>query len=146
MVIKAAQGNNSVDVTPDPRDEDGRDHRSVVVAKDAKADSPGIASVLLLTLSKPDEKWLTGKHYLKLVNPDGQKAVWLFDATQSPAPKPQEPPAPEPKEPPAPKPQEPATPPPQESSAAILDALKKKAQTTTPLKLKGTGTSTAQPE
>jgi hypothetical protein len=98
-----AQRTNEVEITPDPRDKEGKDRRPQVVAKDTKADTAGIASVLLLTISEPKDKvdkWLSGKHYLKLVNPDGQKAVWWFEVgasgTNSDEPKPE--PKPEPKQ------------------------------------------------
>jgi hypothetical protein len=104
-----AQGTNEVEVTPDPRDKEGKDHRPQVVAKDTKADTAGIASVLLLTISEPQDKvgkWLTGKHYLKLVNPDGQKAVWPFAVDASGA----NPATPQANQPAAPQVNQPAAP------------------------------------
>ncbi len=51
----------------------------VVVVKD---DTPGLAKVLLVAISDPDAAWLTGDQTLTLTNPNGQRAVWTFNAAQ----------------------------------------------------------------
>ena len=51
---------------------------------DENDDQPGFAKILRLVISTPNEEWTTPtKHQFTIINPDGQKAVWPFEYTQS---------------------------------------------------------------
>lgn len=67
-------------ITPELLDSKvNKEGRPNVVLSEDQAQEAGFAKVLSLTIMKPEDKWFTEQQTLTLINPDGQKAVQVFN-------------------------------------------------------------------